>query len=101
MLNTSDIRFDASARADAKIRFSLTPELQATVDYALSQSNAIQQEVIKRLFHQATKAKEKLGWVPEFQLKDLVDDMMASDLRLMQKDQYLRDGGYEILNYYE
>ena len=61
MLNTSDIRFDASARADAKIRFSLTPELQATVDYALSQSNAIQQEVIKRLFHQATAAKEKVG----------------------------------------
>ena len=61
MLNTSDIRFDASARADAKIRFSLTPELQATVDYALSQSNAIQQEVIKRLFYQATEAKEKVG----------------------------------------
>lgn len=53
------------------------------------------------LIGDATKAKEKLGWVPEFQLKDLVDDMMASDLRLMQKDQYLRDGGYEILNYYE
>ena len=61
MLNTSDIRFDASARADAKIRFSLTPELQATVDYALRQSNAIQQEVIKKLFHQATAAKEKVG----------------------------------------
>ena len=53
------------------------------------------------LIGDATKAKEKLGWVPEFDLKDLVDDMMASDLRLMQKDEYLRDGGYEILNYYE
>jgi GDPmannose 4,6-dehydratase len=53
------------------------------------------------LIGDATKAKEKLGWVPEFDLKDLVDDMMASDLRLMQKDQYLSDGGYEILNYYE
>jgi GDPmannose 4,6-dehydratase len=53
------------------------------------------------LIGDATKAKEKLGWVPEFHLKDLVNDMMASDLRLMQKDQYLSDGGYEILNYYE
>ena len=53
------------------------------------------------LIGDASKAKEKLGWVPEYQLKDLVDDMMASDLKLMQKDQYLRDGGYDILNYYE
>jgi GDP-D-mannose dehydratase len=53
------------------------------------------------LIGDASKAKRELGWVPEFQLKDLVNDMMASDLRLMQKDQYLKDGGYEILNYYE
>ncbi len=48
-----------------------------------------------------TKAKTKLGWVPEYNLQDLVKDMMQSDLKLMQKDQYLRDGGYETLNYFE
>jgi GDPmannose 4,6-dehydratase len=53
------------------------------------------------LIGDATKAKEKLGWVPEYDLKELVDDMMQSDLKLMQKDQYLDDGGYEILNYFE
>ena len=53
------------------------------------------------LIGDATKAKEKLGWVPEYDLKELVDDMMQSDLKLMQKDQYLKDGGYNILNYYE
>jgi GDPmannose 4,6-dehydratase len=53
------------------------------------------------LIGDATKAKEKLGWVPEYDLRALVDDMMESDLKLMQKDQYLKDGGYEILNYYE
>ncbi|MEL6813041.1 MAG: GDP-mannose 4,6-dehydratase [Bacteroidota bacterium] len=49
----------------------------------------------------ATKAKEKLGWVPEYQLEDLVKEMMASDLKLMKKDQYLKEGGYTIHNYYE
>ena len=48
-----------------------------------------------------TKAKEKLGWEPEIQLKELVRDMMSSDLILMTKDRYLRDGGYKTLNYFE
>jgi GDPmannose 4,6-dehydratase len=32
-----------------------------------------------------TKAKEKLGWVPEHDLVSLVKDMMASDLKLFKK----------------
>jgi GDPmannose 4,6-dehydratase len=43
-----------------------------------------------------TKAKEKLGWVPEHDLVSLVKDMMQSDVKLMQKNQYLKNGGYEI-----
>jgi GDPmannose 4,6-dehydratase len=27
--------------------------------------------------------------------------MMRSDLKLMQKDKYLEDGGYQTLNYFE
>ena len=48
-----------------------------------------------------TKAKEKLGWEPKIQLTELVNDMMTSDLILMTKDQYLNDGGYKTLNYFE
>ena len=48
-----------------------------------------------------TKAKEKLGWEPQIQLAELVEDMMSSDLILMQKDKYLEDGGYQTLNYFE
>ena len=48
-----------------------------------------------------TKANKKLGWKPQYDLKSLVDDMMASDLKLMTKDQYLKDGGYTIMNYFE
>lgn len=48
-----------------------------------------------------TKAKEKLGWIPEYDLNALVDDMMQSDLKLMQKEQYLKKGGYVTKNYYE
>ena len=41
-----------------------------------------------------TKAKEKLGWIPEHDLGSLVKDMMQSDIRLMQKKQYLKKGGF-------
>ena len=48
-----------------------------------------------------TKAKEKLGWVPEHDLASLVKDMMQSDLQLMQKDQYLKSGGFKTSNFFE
>lgn len=56
---------------------------------------------VELLIGDATKAKEKLGWIPEYDLPALVDDMMSSDIRLMQKQQYLKDGGYRIKNYFE
>ena len=48
-----------------------------------------------------TKAKNKLGWELEHDLPALVKDMMQSDLKLVLKDQFLRDKGYETPNYYE
>jgi GDPmannose 4,6-dehydratase len=48
-----------------------------------------------------TKAKEKLGWVPKYDLKALVEDMVQSDLHLVKKDDYLKKGGFKTLNYFE
>ena len=48
-----------------------------------------------------TKANTELGWVPEHDLASLIKDMMKSDVRLMQKDQFLKDNGYVTLNYFE
>ena len=53
------------------------------------------------LIGDSTKAKTKLGWKLEYDLQALVDDMMTSDLKLMKKDQYLKEGGYETLNYFQ
>lgn len=48
-----------------------------------------------------TKSKTVLGWEPEYDLKGLVEDMMKSDIKLMQKDAYLKAGGYQVMNYFE
>ena len=53
------------------------------------------------LIGDATKAREKLKWIPEHDLKSLVKDMMESDLKLMTKEEFLKKGGYSIKNYYE
>jgi len=56
---------------------------------------------VELLIGDAAKAREKLGWVPKYDLKSLVTDMIHSDIALMKKDAYLREGGYRTLNYFE
>ena len=53
------------------------------------------------LIGDSSKAKEKLGWVPKISLEELVSEMMDSDLNLMKKDNFLKEGGFDTLNYYE
>jgi GDPmannose 4,6-dehydratase len=53
------------------------------------------------LIGDASKAKEKLGWVPKYNLQSLVKDMVQSDLQLVKKDDYLKKGGFKTLNYFE
>lgn len=47
------------------------------------------------------KAKSKLAWEPEYSLNELVQDMVQNDLKLAQKEKYLKEGGFEVLNYFE
>ncbi len=56
---------------------------------------------VELLIGDATKAKEKLGWVPKYDLQALVSDMIESDLHMVKKDDYLKKGGFKTLNYFE
>jgi GDPmannose 4,6-dehydratase len=48
-----------------------------------------------------TKSNTKLGWKPKYDLAALIKDMVSSDLQLMKKDEYLKQGGFAVLNYFE
>ena len=48
-----------------------------------------------------TKANTNLGWIPEHDLASLVNDMMSSDIKLMKKKQYLKNGGYDLIEHFE
>jgi len=56
---------------------------------------------VELLIGDATKSRTKLNWIPEYDLKALVEDMMISDVKLMKKETYLKDGGFRVLNYFE
>ena len=56
---------------------------------------------VELLIGDASKAKAHLGWEPQYTLDDLVEDMINSDLKLMRKESYLQNGGYQTLNYFE
>jgi GDPmannose 4,6-dehydratase len=47
------------------------------------------------------KAQKQLGWTPEYDLPALVSDMVKSDIELFKRDQYLKKGGHNIMNYHE
>ena len=53
------------------------------------------------LIGDASKAKKNMGWEPKHTLEQLVKEMMASDLKLFEKDRYLLDGGHNVMNFHE
>lgn len=46
----------------------------------------------------ASKAKEKMGWVPQYTVEDLLKEMVKEDLELFKRDKYLLEGGHKILS---
>ena len=53
------------------------------------------------LIGDASKAKKKLGWSPKYNLDSLIEEMILSDIKLFKKEDYLKKGGFTILNYFE
>lgn len=49
------------------------------------------------LLGDATKAREKLGWVPKYDLPMLVKEMVKEDMKEAKKEIFLKKGGYEVL----
>lgn len=51
---------------------------------------------VELLIGDATKAREVLGWQPKYNFDMLINEMMESDLNLMKKDDYLKQGGFNF-----
>lgn len=51
---------------------------------------------VETLLGDPTKAKEKLGWVPQITLQEMVGEMVAYDLEQAQKHALLQHQGYSV-----
>ena len=56
---------------------------------------------VETLLGDPTKAKEKLGWVPQTSFKELVREMITSDLEEAQRDQLIKQHGFKYFNHHE
>ncbi len=56
---------------------------------------------VELLIGDATKAREKLGWNPGYDLDALVKDMIHADVELFKRDKFLLKGGHKVFNYHE
>ena len=52
---------------------------------------------VELLIGEPTKAWEKLGWKPKYDLQGLLEDMVQSDVKLFQKDLDLKEAGHKVL----
>ena len=53
---------------------------------------------VETLLGDPSKAKEKLGWVPEITLQQMCQEMVAYDLAQAKKKAFLKQYGYSIVN---
>lgn len=56
---------------------------------------------VETLLGDASKAREKLGWVPQISFNELVSEMMREDLKSAERDELVKKHGYAAYDYHE
>jgi GDPmannose 4,6-dehydratase len=56
---------------------------------------------VELLLGDPSKAQEKLGWKHKISFEELVKEMVEADLKLFEKDKYLKEGGHQTFDYNE
>ncbi len=56
---------------------------------------------VETLLGDSTKAREKLGWVPEIKLDEMVAEMVRGDLKIAERDELCRREGFDTFDYNE
>lgn len=56
---------------------------------------------VETLLGDPTKAKQKLGWTPKITFNELVAEMVREDLKSAQRDELIKEHGYQAMDYHE
>jgi len=56
---------------------------------------------VESLLGDASKAREKLGWTPNISFDELVSEMIYEDLKSAERDNLIKQHGYEVMDFHE
>ena len=56
---------------------------------------------VDSLLGDATKAREKLGWIPKISFNALVAEMVDEDFQAARRDHLVKSNGYKVYDYHE
>jgi len=99
-----ELEFTGSAENElATVKKCSNPEFQIPVGQVVVKIDPryYRPTEVELLIGDPTKAKSKLGWELQYDLKALVKDMVWSDVDLFKRDQLLLKGGHTVFNYHE
>lgn len=98
-----ELEFHGEGRCEKAVIAKCSGEYQLPVgkEVLSVDPNYFRPTEVDLLLGDPTKANEKLGWKPKYDLAGLVKNMMEEDVKIFKKDKYLRDSGHSVLNYNE
>ena len=56
---------------------------------------------VETLLGDPSKAKQKLGWTPKITFQELVSEMVQADYKSAQRDELVKQHGYQAMDYHE
>ncbi len=56
---------------------------------------------VELLIGDSTKARQKLGWEPKYNLEQLAEEMVSADIELFKSNVLLKESGFKIKNQFE
>jgi GDPmannose 4,6-dehydratase len=95
------LRFEGEGVAEVAIIEAIsgdkTPELQVGDVVVRVDPRYFRPAEVETLLGDPSKAKQKLGWVPEITAQEMCTEMVAEDLKVAQRHAFLKRNGHDVL----
>jgi GDPmannose 4,6-dehydratase len=99
--NENEIGYVESINNEVLTAKNITTNLKVGDEVVAVDPRYFRPTEVELLIGDPTKSQTKLGWKPKYDLPMLVEDMMQSDLKLMQRELFLKQAGHKVLSQFE
>jgi GDPmannose 4,6-dehydratase len=99
--NENEVGFIESINDEVLSMKKITTSLKVGDEVVAVDPRYFRPTEVELLIGDPTKSQTQLGWKPKYNLQMLVEDMMQSDLKLMQRELFLKQSGHKVLSQFE